>query len=210
MPSAHLRRAPSQDRGRERIKRILDASAELVVERGPDGLKVNDIATRAGVHLGTLYRFFASKDDIIRALAERFAQRFGDVLDEVLAEGAPTPEWGTLLGRLFDAYVDHYRNEPALRELWVGAQLDPQFIAADHEHNNRNFAAKLAHVLASSATVSESDLILMVYVCWEATQALLETAFRSHSDGDPLVLDQARVMAVRYLAPAFLASTLPG
>jgi AcrR family transcriptional regulator len=203
MSTAHLRRAPSQDRGRERIAAILDASAEIVVERGAEGLKVSDIATRAGVHLGTLYRFFASKDDIIRALAERFAQRFGDVLDEVLAESAWTSEWGALLNKLFDAYVGHYRNEPALRELWVGAQLDPQFIAADHEHNNRHFAAKLAHVLAPSATVSETDLALMVYVCWEATQALLETAFRSHPDGDQRVLDQARLLAVRYLAPAF-------
>lgn len=203
MSTAHLRRAPSQDRGRERISAILDASAEIVVERGVEGLKVSDIATRAGVHLGTLYRFFASKDDIIRALAERFARRFGDVLDEVLAESASTSEWGALLDRLFDAYVGHYRNEPALRELWVGAQLDPQFIAADHEHNNRHFAAKLARVLAPSATVSETDLTLMLYVCWEATQALLETAFRSHPDGDRQVLDQARLLAVRYLAPAF-------
>jgi AcrR family transcriptional regulator len=203
MSTAHLRRAPSQDRGRERIAAILDASAEIVVERGVEGLKVSDIATRAGVHLGTLYRFFASKDDIIRALAERFARRFGDVLDEVLAESASTCEWGALLNKLFDAYVAHYRNEPALRELWVGAQLDPQFVAADHEHNNRHFASKLARVLAPSATVSETDLTLMLYVCWEATQALLETAFRSHPDGDQQVLDQARLLAVRYLAPAF-------
>jgi AcrR family transcriptional regulator len=203
MSNAHLRRSPSQNRGRERVERILDASAEIVVERGPEGLKVNDIATRAGVHLGTLYHFFASKDDIVRALAERFAVRFGDVLDDVLAECGATPDWGDLLSRLFDAYAEHYRNEPALRELWVGAQLDPQFVAADHEYNNRHFAAKLAHVLAASATIPETDLNLMLYVCWEAAQALLETAFRAHADGDPQVLNQAKLLAARYLAPAF-------
>jgi AcrR family transcriptional regulator len=203
MSTAHLRRPPTQNRGRERIERILDAAAEIVVERGPESLKVSDIAARAGVHLGTLYRFFASKDDIIRALAERFAQRFGNVLDDVLAECGAMPDWAALLNRLFDAYAAHYRTEPGLRELWVWAQLDPQFIATDHEYTNRHFASKLADALAPTATVSEADLTLMLYVCWESTQALLETAFRANADGDPQVLDQAKLMAARYLAPAF-------
>ncbi|HXS84125.1 MAG TPA: TetR/AcrR family transcriptional regulator [Mycobacterium sp.] len=203
MSTSHLRRSPTQDRGRERVERILDAAAEIVVERGPESLKVSDIAARAGVHLGTLYHFFASKDDIIRALAERFAERFGKVLDDILAECGEAPDWAVLLNRLFDAYAAHYRTEPALRELWVGAQLDPQFIAADHEYTNRQFASKLAHALAPTATVSETDLALMVYVCWESMQALLETAFRANADGDPQVLGQAKLMAARYLSPAF-------
>ncbi|MCB0941802.1 MAG: hypothetical protein KDB72_16375 [Mycobacterium sp.] len=43
----------------------------------------------------------------------------------------------------------------------------------------------------------------MIYVCWEASQALLETAFRSDPDGDPTIIEQTKIMASRYLAPAF-------
>lgn len=200
---AHLRRSPSQQRSRERVERILDAAAAIVVDDGVDALKVGDIAKRAGVPLGTLYQFFARKDDIIFALAERFAHRFGEVLQESLAGIDPDIDWRELLDLLLSAYAAHYRNEPALRELWVGARLDPEFIRADHEHNNTRFASAVADLMAAKAQVSRDELELMIYVCWEASQALLETAFRTNPAGDPAIIEQTEVLAARYLAPAF-------
>ncbi|MCB0941801.1 MAG: TetR/AcrR family transcriptional regulator [Mycobacterium sp.] len=121
LPSpAHLRRSPSQQRSRDRVERILDAAAAIVEDEVLDALKVIDIAKRAGVPLGTLYQFFARKDDIVYALAERFAQRFADVLESSLAGLDTDCEWHELLDLLLDAYTAYYRNEPALRELWSG------------------------------------------------------------------------------------------
>lgn len=201
--SPHLRRAPSQQRSRERVEAILDAAAAIVSESGTDALKVSDIARRAGVPLGTLYQFFARKDDVVLALAERFATRFGDVLERVLAEQSGEPTWRDLVQTLLDAYTEHYRSEPALRELWVGARLDPEFMRADHEFTNARFARTLAELMAPQALIAQDELRLMIYVTWEASQALLETAFRSSADGDPAIIEQASVMALRYLAPAF-------
>ena len=200
---AHLRRSPSQQRSRDRVERILDAAAAIVDEEGLDALKVVDIAKRAGVPLGTLYQFFARKDDIVYALAERFAQRFAEVLEASLAGLDPDCEWHELLDLLLDAYTAYYRSEPALRELWVGARLDPEFIRADHQHNNSRFANTVADAMAEKAKVPRDELSTMIYVCWEASQALLETAFRSDPDGDPTIIEQTKIMAARYLAPAF-------
>lgn len=200
---AHLRRSPSQQRSRERVERILDAAAAIVVEHGADNLKVSDIAHRAGVPLGTLYQFFARKDDIIYALAERFALRFGDVLERSLEGLDEDCEWQELLDLLLDAYADYYRSEPALRELWVGARIDPEFIRADHRHNNTRFADTLADLMEGKAAITRDELATMIYVCWEACQALLETAFRSDPAGDPTIIEQTKIMAFRYLAPAF-------
>lgn len=199
----HMRRSPSQQRSRERVERILDAAAAIVVDQGLESLKVGDIARRAGVPLGTLYQFFARKDDIVYALAQRFANRFGEVLESTLADAPVDSDWRDLLDRLLDAYSSFYRSEPALRPLWVGARLDPDFIRADHEHNNTRFAATLADTLASRAHVPLNDLTLMIYVCWEASQALLEAAFRIDPAGDPAIIAQAKVMAARYLSLAF-------
>lgn len=199
----HLRRTPSQQRSRERVERILDSAAAIVVDQGPESLRVSDIAQRAGVPLGTLYQFFARKDDIIYALAERFAQRFGDVLEAALAELDVDCEWHELLTLLLDAYTDYYRSEPALRELWVGARIDPEFLRADHEYNNARFADTVTDLMAPKAQVPRAELATMIYVCWEASQALLETAFRSDPSGDPVIIEQTKVMAARYLSPAF-------
>jgi AcrR family transcriptional regulator len=48
-------------------RRVLDAAAELFVERGLD-VGVGEIAERAGVGRGTLFRNFASKEDLIAAI----------------------------------------------------------------------------------------------------------------------------------------------
>lgn len=203
---AHLRRAPTQQRSRERVERILNAAAAIVADEGVDNLKVGDIAKRAGVPLGTLYQFFARKDDIIFALAQRFAEGFETVLKNSLSGINPDVGWRKLLDLLLDAYADYYRVEPALRELWVGARLDPEFIRSDHEHNNTRFAGVVAEVMAPKAEVPQDELTLMIYVCWEASQALLETAFRADPDGDPTIIEQTKIMAARYLAPAFAPS----
>jgi len=200
---AHMRRSPSQQRSRERVERILDSAAAIVEEQGLDALKVSNIARRAGVPLGTLYQFFARKDDIIYALAERFALRFGDVLGTALVGLDADCEWHELLDLLLDAYAGYYRSEPALRDLWVGARIDPEFIRADHQNNNTRFADAVADAMVDKAKVPRDELATMVYVCWEASQALLETAFRSDPDGDPTIIEQAKIMAARYLAPAF-------
>ena len=200
---AHLRRIPSQQRSRERVERILDAAAAIVDEQGLDALKVSDIAKRAGVPLGTLYQFFARKDDIVYALAERFTQRFGEVLATALSGLDAACEWRELLDLLLDAYADYYRSEPALRELWIGARIDPEFIRADHQDNNTRFAEAVADLMADMANVPRDELATMVYVCWEASQALLETAFRNDPNGDPTIIEQTKIMASRYLAPAF-------
>lgn len=202
-PPAHMRRSPSQQRSRERVERLLDAAAAIVVDDGVDNLKVSDIAKRAGVPLGTLYQFFARKDDIVFALAQRFADQFEDVLAASLSGVDADIGWHELLDLLLDAYAAHYRSEPALRELWVGARLDPEFIRSDHEHNNTRFAEAVAALMASRANVSHEELTLMIYVCWEASQALLETAFRTDTEGDPAIIEQTKIMAARYLAPAF-------
>jgi AcrR family transcriptional regulator len=52
------------DKSKEKtiLPRVLRAAVELFVERGIDGTTIRDIAERAGVSEGALYRHFKSKD----------------------------------------------------------------------------------------------------------------------------------------------------
>lgn len=63
--------------------RVLDAAMELAAEGGYDAVQMRDVAARAQVALGTIYRYFASKDHLLaagqvemwRAQAERLHER---------------------------------------------------------------------------------------------------------------------------------------
>jgi len=70
---------------REKRDAVIQAAMELVGERGFHDSPMADIAKRAGVAAGTIYRFFDSKDTLIR---EIYASLEGQILAAV-AEGYP-------------------------------------------------------------------------------------------------------------------------
>ena len=58
----------------ETRERLLDAAAEVFAERGAEG-SLDEIAKRAGVGPGTLYRHFPTRDDLIDALMRDWTER---------------------------------------------------------------------------------------------------------------------------------------
>ncbi len=65
------RRTPSQARSRALVERIIAAAARVFDERGYAAATTNHVAEEAGVSIGSLYQYFASKDELLVALAER-------------------------------------------------------------------------------------------------------------------------------------------
>jgi len=71
--------------------RILDAALELSADGGFDAVQMREVAARADVALGTLYRYFPSKENLllsvmgvqVEALADRLARRPPEGTDPV-------------------------------------------------------------------------------------------------------------------------------
>jgi len=59
----------------ERRERILETAIELAAEGGYDAVQMRDVSTRAEVALGTLYRYFSSKDHLLAAAWAHWASR---------------------------------------------------------------------------------------------------------------------------------------
>src|ERR671921_2436651 len=75
-----LRRDAAENR-----ERLLGAASELFAERGLN-VTLNDIAHHAGVGVGTAYRRFANKEEVIDALFEQRLQEVADVAQEALED----------------------------------------------------------------------------------------------------------------------------
>jgi AcrR family transcriptional regulator len=60
--------APKTDRGRRTLRALLDAAAQEFGAKGFHATGITDITRRAGVALGSFYTYFASKEEIFRAL----------------------------------------------------------------------------------------------------------------------------------------------
>lgn len=77
-------------------ERLLDAARELFAEQGL-GVTLNDIAHHAGVGVGTAYRRFANKEEIIDALFEERLCSVEEAAQRALEEADP---WLALAGYL--------------------------------------------------------------------------------------------------------------
>lgn len=99
-------------------ERLLAAATELFAEQGLD-VTLNDIAHHAGVGVGTAYRRFANKEEIIDALFEQRLQAVADIAQEALDDldvwnGLITYLDRTLYMRLGNRGLDQMMNNPGL------------------------------------------------------------------------------------------------
>ena len=70
----------------ERRRRVVDAAMKLASDGGYDAVQMRDVAQEAGVALGTIYRYFASKDHLLAACQVEFAR---DVQRELAERPSP-------------------------------------------------------------------------------------------------------------------------
>lgn len=63
-----------------RADRIIQVAMELAEADGYDAVRLRDLAAKADVALGTVYRRFGSKEDILAAALERLACQFHDAI----------------------------------------------------------------------------------------------------------------------------------
>ena len=86
-------------------ERVIAAAAEVFREKG-DAAVVPEIAARAGVGKGTVYRCFPTKDHLVAAVATERVRWFEQETREAAASDDP---WSAFIGfmeRIADAYCD--------------------------------------------------------------------------------------------------------
>ncbi|BAC90446.1 TetR/AcrR family transcriptional regulator [Gloeobacter violaceus] len=74
-PAGQVRRTPKQERGRQRVERILPAATEVFAEVGYEAATTHGIAERAETAVGSLYQFFPDKRALFKALEQRHIER---------------------------------------------------------------------------------------------------------------------------------------
>ncbi|WP_338240802.1 TetR/AcrR family transcriptional regulator [Aurantiacibacter hainanensis] len=63
-------KAPRTARGRQTLRKLLDAAAKEFGEKGFHEASISGITRRAGTALGSFYTYFDSKDELFRALVK--------------------------------------------------------------------------------------------------------------------------------------------
>ncbi len=137
--SAATRRAPWRRRKQARPAEITAAALEVFADHGFAAAKLDDIADRAGVVKGSIYRYFSSKEELFRAVvrsavvpevetvrraAEGFDGPFAELAPRLLMAAASALS-RPLIARFVRLVIGEQRNFPDVANIWHDEAVGP-------------------------------------------------------------------------------------
>ena len=127
-PAAAPARVPQEERTRVMRQRLLEATVELLVERGWSGTSTTLVSKRAGVSRGAQLHHFPTKNDLVLAAVEHLSEVRGRELAEA-ATKLPTGRRRTRA--VLEMLAEHFTSPVfiAALELWVAARTDETLLA---------------------------------------------------------------------------------
>jgi AcrR family transcriptional regulator len=179
---------------------MLDVCAEVLDEVGYDALTTRTVAERAGVPIGSLYQFFADRQALCHALAERNFQQFSDRLQSRFAEEA-VRRWADTASIVVEEYVTMKREVPGFTAVDFGEPHPSRPHLRQEVSTNNDYVAEQMLVLGLAAGLpAVDDAGRRLRVAVEVADCVLRLAFRDGPPGDEAVVVEATELLRSYLA----------
>lgn len=196
-PASAARRAPAQQRSRERMDRILDMATALIADKGSEHLKMSELAERTGISIGSLYQYFPDKQAVIRTLAERYVQLNRRCIEEGLAGVRTRAELLAAFADLVDLYYRECLAQPAMRDIWAGMQADKQLVALELAESKAMGALLAEAILRALPKADPKKTATTAFLVWQLGEATMRLAI-AHPRSEGLALVQTyKKMALR-------------
>ncbi|HEX9235502.1 MAG TPA: TetR family transcriptional regulator [Actinomycetota bacterium] len=137
-----------------RRQRVIETALQMADQGGYDAVQMRDVAAEAGVALGTLYRYFASKDQLlVAALAQWARQLQHEIAGRPPRGGTPADRVVEVLRRAVTALETAPRLMTALvTALSAMSSEDPEALAYADE-----VAATMTEIIAGAIDGRDQD-----------------------------------------------------
>jgi AcrR family transcriptional regulator len=160
----------SQERARKTYEALVEAGARLFAERGFDATQTPDIAGRAGVSVGTFYRYFTDKMEIFIEIQRRQLAR---AYHEVMAKLGPERFVGVArraaIEEALAVLLENINRSPEMQRVFLEMALRDERVAAlkrEFDDASRKALAALIATICPREQVSDP----------EATAYIIQTA----------------------------------
>jgi len=188
----------AQKRARDTHQRLLEAASQVFTERGYDDCQTPDIAARAGVSVGTFYRYFADKRQAFIELVERHLERsYESVMHKLTADAFASTRTRTQRRAAVDQVVDILfestsENPKLTREFMAVAMRDSEIakLRDDFEERGRVALAFLIRQSVPAERITDTDAAAHVISVAAQEVALVTAGLR----GPPPTPRQARAL----------------
>lgn len=167
-PIASARKQPVQERSRRTVEAILQATTQVLIQRGYENATTGAIAERAGVSIGTLYQYFPNKELLVASLIEAHFKEVLTTIESALSDNVESP-LAVLLRAVIRASLDAHRLQPALHKVLIeqvprvgkfteALELGEKLSAMLQQHLARHFGGVRGDRLRMIAFVLETTI----------------------------------------------------
>lgn len=189
----------------DRSDAILDAALELAAQGGFEHVRQREVAARANVALGTLYKRFRSKEDLLAAAMAREAERLEKQLARRPARGSTIP---VRAAAFFATATRHLCKQPRVARAMIRAMSSgvPEIAANVSGYQGRMTGlviaamrgrGKLDFIDAAGAPPTEQELTyaFMLLQLWFACLVGWSAGLLSQASVDDQMTRAAQVVA---------------
>jgi AcrR family transcriptional regulator len=170
-------------RGAATRRRLLDATASLLADRGVLELRVVDIARSVGTSSATYYQYFREVDEAVLVLTEEIGahdvEPLAQLLDEPWDAATGLERARTLVERFIDVWDEH---SAVLRTRNLAAQEGDQRFREARTHTNRPFLEGFAAQVRAHQAEGRIAPELSPMAAAAALMALIERMAAFHGD----------------------------
>ena len=197
-----LRRSPLQDRAKQTVEKILDATAELLDDEGHENLTTERVAERSGVNIATLYHYFPNKLALLFALGQQFAEQQQERLESIFRryrEFAGELEWRDVVDAANDAILEFHRTVKGATAVSRAMQSYASLREIDRQQDLRQSEVVVSLLSELGIKGSFSELQTMALVIFQTATAVLDNALRWSPENADAAMDEVKIMHKQYI-----------
>ena len=164
---------------------IVAGTLPLVAEGGYGAAAMHDVARRAGVATGSLYRHFPSKGELLASVFEEAAERELALVAEIAEDGSRPPL--ERLAAALETFARRALAAPRLAYALMAEPVDPAVEAARLENKRayqRVFAAVLEEAVAAKEIRALDAELAAAAIIGAFQEALIAPLARARGSGD--------------------------
>jgi AcrR family transcriptional regulator len=153
-----MRKAPKQARSRATVEFIIQAAARVLGRQGWARFTTNEVASAAGVSVGSLYQYFPNKHALIDAIIKR---HFDEVLAVLRAVEESGQEPSKSAEELVCGMIAAHGIDPALHRVLLDEMPSRGKLKTTHDEFETEYLRRYKAVIAANSAhrSSESDEI---------------------------------------------------
>ncbi len=200
-------RAPLQRRSQVTYDAIIEATTQLLIEKGYAATTTNHIAKRAGVSIGSLYQYFPNKEAIAVELLQRHIVNGPSYMASQVAQSmknlsAPAE----IVKCAIEAACDYHAENPALHKVLEEEVPHPAHIREAIQLNENLYVEALANWIeqqrpyqVSNPTVAAQMVFFMI-----KTMTHWYILYQLAAIERDVFVDELAAIVIRYLFPCYL------